>query len=86
MSASFFRLGKTVVPVADDAGLCVEHPLSVLQTDFLLAMIDRQLADIPEEARTWEERYLARLGDSMRTNLRVARQAARTATARGEAA
>jgi hypothetical protein len=49
-------------------------------------MIDQHLADIPEEARTWEERYLARLGASMRTNLRVARQAARTAKARGEAA
>lgn len=86
MSASFFRLGKTVVPVADDAGLCVEHPLSVLQTDFLLAMIDRQLADIPEKARTWEERYLARLGDSMRTNLHLARHGAQMRRRLGEAA
>jgi hypothetical protein len=90
MSVSFFRLGRgaeqTVIPVADDAGLPVDHPLSVLQTDFLLAMIDQHLADIPEEVRTWEERYLARLGASMRTNLRLARQAAQIAKGRGEAA
>jgi hypothetical protein len=70
-------LGDLDIQVPLDAANGVDHHLSVLETLFLLRLLDAELSPVPEADRTFEQRYAARLRESMQINLDIARRTAR---------
>jgi len=77
VSASTMTLGDLEIQVPEDYHDGVEHHLSVLQTLFLLRLLDAELAGVAEADRTFEQKYVGRLRDSMQVNLDIARRKVR---------